>query len=60
MPGQTDLYFPPEDNAYEVAHMPHAEFRPIPSVWGHCAGCMGINPADGKFIDDALKELLAR
>jgi homoserine O-acetyltransferase/O-succinyltransferase len=60
MPGQTDLYFPPEDNAYEVAHMPHAEFRPIPSVWGHCAGCMGINPPDGKFIDDALKELLAR
>ncbi len=60
MPGQTDLYFPPEDNEYEVAHMPNAEFRPIPSVWGHCAGCMGINPADGKFIDDALKELLAR
>ena len=60
MPGQTDLYFPPEDNEYEVAHMPNAEFRPIPSVWGHCAGCMGINPPDGAFIDDALKELLAR
>ncbi len=60
MPGQTDLYFPPEDNEYEVAHMPNAEFRPIPSVWGHCAGCMGINPPDGKFIDDALKELLDR
>ena len=28
MPGQTDLYFPPEDSAYEVAHMASAELRP--------------------------------
>lgn len=59
MPGKTDLYFPPEDNEYEVSHMPNAECRPIPSIWGHCAGCMGLNPPDAKFIDDALKELLA-
>jgi homoserine O-acetyltransferase/O-succinyltransferase len=59
MPGQTDLYFPPEDNEYEVGHMPNAECRPIPSVWDHCAGCMGLNPPDAKFIDDTLKELLA-
>lgn len=58
MPGQTDLYFPPEDNEYEVKHMPNAEFRPIPSIWGHFAGG-GINPVDTKFIDDSLKELLA-
>jgi homoserine acetyltransferase len=59
MPGQTDLYFPPEDSQYEVMHMPNAECRPIPSIWGHCAGCMNLNPPDTKFIDDALKELLA-
>jgi homoserine O-acetyltransferase/O-succinyltransferase len=59
MPGQTDLYFPPEDNEYEVSHMPNAECRPIPSVWGHIAGGPGLNPVDVKFIDDALKELLA-
>ncbi len=59
MPGQTDLYFPPEDNKYEVRHMPNAECRPIPSVWGHIAGGPGLNPVDVKFIDDALKELLA-
>ena len=35
MPGRTDLYFPPEDNEYEVSHMPNAEFRPIESIWGH-------------------------
>jgi homoserine O-acetyltransferase len=60
LPGQTDRYFPPEDDEYEVQHMPNAECRPIPSIWGHCAGCMNLNPADTKFIDYALKELLAR
>jgi len=59
MPGQTDLYFPPEDSQYEVKHMPNAEYRPIPSIWGHCAGCMNLNPTDTKFIDDMLKRLLA-
>jgi len=33
--------------------------RPIPSVWGHIAGGPGLNPADVKFIDEALRELLA-
>lgn len=58
MPGQTDLYFPPEDNEYEASKMPNAEFRPIPSVWGRFAGG-GLNPEDTQFIDDALKELLS-
>ena len=59
MPGQTDLYFPPEDSQYEVSKMPNAEFRPIPSIWGHFAGGPGTNPVDVKFLDAALKELLA-
>jgi homoserine O-acetyltransferase len=59
MPGRTDLYFPPEDNEYEASKMPNAEFRPIPSIWGHFAGGPGTNPDDVKFIDKALKELLA-
>jgi homoserine O-acetyltransferase len=58
MPAEKDLYFPPEDNAYEVEHMPNAELRVIPGVWGHFAGG-GANPADTAFIDQALKELLA-
>lgn len=57
MPGQTDLYFPPEDSEYEVRHMPNAEYRPIPSIWGHFAGG-GLNPEDTEFIDASLKELL--
>jgi homoserine O-acetyltransferase len=60
MPSETDQYFPPEDNEIEVAHMPNAEFRPIPSIWGHLAGGPGRNPDDTAFIDRALKELLQR
>ena len=59
MPGATDLYFPPDDSAYEVKHMPNAKLRPIPSVWGHSVGG-GRNEADTRFIEDALKELLAQ
>jgi homoserine O-acetyltransferase len=59
MPSQTDQYFPPEDNEIEVSHMPNAELRVIPSIWGHLAGGPGRNTVDTQFIDDALKELLA-
>jgi homoserine O-acetyltransferase len=59
MPGRTDLYFTPEDGEYEVKRMPNATFRPIESIWGHFAGG-GINPADTKFIDDNIKELLGQ
>ena len=59
MPCQTDLYFPLEDSEIEVAHMPNAELRVIPSVWGHMAGG-GLNPVDAMFITAALKDLLAR
>jgi homoserine O-acetyltransferase/O-succinyltransferase len=59
MPGKTDLYFPPEDSEFEVAHMPNAELRVISSVWGHFAGGPGTSPDDVKFIDQALQELLA-
>jgi homoserine O-acetyltransferase len=37
MPAEKDLYFPPEDNAWEVERMPDAELRVIPGVWGHFA-----------------------
>jgi len=59
MPGDTDLYFRVRDNELEVAQMPNAELRPIPSIWGHVAG-MGVNPQDNEFIDAALKELLVK
>ena len=58
MPGSTDLFCTADDNKYEAKLMPHAEFNPINSSWGHFAG-RGINSTDNQFIDDSLKHLLA-
>jgi homoserine O-acetyltransferase len=58
LPCETDLYFRVRDNELEVAQMPNAELRPIPSIWGHVAP-FGANPPDNEFIDAALRELLA-
>jgi homoserine O-acetyltransferase len=57
MPCESDLYFRVRDNELEVAEMPNAELRPIPSIWGHAAG-LGANGPDNEFIDKALNELL--
>ncbi len=59
MPCKTDLYFPPEDSELEVAQMPNAELRPFQSVWGHLAGGPGFNDEDTRFLNAALRELLA-
>ena len=58
MPCRTDLYFPLEDSEIEVALLPNAELRVIPSVWGRMAGG-GVNPDNAAFVDAALKVLLA-
>lgn len=58
MPSQTDLYFPPEDNAGEVARMPSAELAILPSIFGHAAGG-NLDPADGAWLSARLTELLA-
>jgi homoserine O-acetyltransferase len=60
MPGATDLYFQVEDSRREVAAMPNAELRVIPSDWGHRAGMPVHNPVDAAFVDSALRELLER
>lgn len=59
MPGTTDLYFTADDSEYETRRIRNAIFCPIESTWGHFAG-RGINPVDTKFIDDQLKQLLAK
>jgi homoserine O-acetyltransferase len=58
MPASTDLYFPPEDSAFEVAHLPNAELRVIESDWGHIAGGPGRNERDSAFVEQAIAELL--
>jgi len=59
MPCRTDLYFPPEDSAAAVAHMPRAELRIIESVWGHRAGSPNSSPVDIAFVEQAIRDLLA-
>ncbi|WP_298397524.1 alpha/beta fold hydrolase [Sphingobium sp.] len=58
MPSGTDLYFPPEDSAIEQAHMPNAELRVMPSIWGHRGGSPGSDAADIAFFETAIAELL--
>jgi homoserine O-acetyltransferase/O-succinyltransferase len=58
LPAEKDLYFPPEDEQWAVGHIPSAELRVIPGVWGHFAGG-GANPVDTAYIDAAVRDLLA-
>ena len=58
MPSRTDLYFPVADNAEEVAHLRHAELRPIPSIWGHRAGNPVVNRPDFAFVRAAVHDWL--
>ena len=59
LPAATDLYFTPSDCRDDAAMIPGAEYREIPTDWGHMAGS-GMSPADTAFINQAVAELLAR
>ncbi len=54
----TDLYFPPEDNALEVAQMAAAELRVFDSPFGHCVASPGVHRDFMDFLDAAIVELL--
>lgn len=58
LPCATDLYFRVADSEYEVAHMPNAELRSIPSKWGHAAG-FGIDSVYNACVFQALTDLLS-
>ena len=60
LPGRTDLYFPPADNAAELPHLGVGELRPIPSVWGHRAGNPSASAEDFAFLKGAVREWLER
>ncbi|KAF3916478.1 hypothetical protein ABW20_dc0100451 [Dactylellina cionopaga] len=62
LPGKTDLYFPPEDSAYEVQNMAPGvgELDVYPSIWGHWAGCPPGKTEDFKWLDERLKKMLAQ
>jgi homoserine O-acetyltransferase/O-succinyltransferase len=63
MPGQTDRYFDPRDNADEIGRLVNAssaELHPIPSIHGHRAGNPVNNPVDRAFINAEISALLQR
>jgi homoserine O-acetyltransferase len=59
MPSTTDAYFTVEEAQLEYACLAHAEWRPLASPYGHCAGAPGRFSAESAQIDQALRDLLA-
>jgi homoserine O-acetyltransferase len=58
MASETDLYFTPADVEADALLIPGAQFKIIPSLWGHMAGA-GLNREDGEFIQRQIRDLLA-
>jgi homoserine O-acetyltransferase len=59
IPCTTDLYFPPQDNAFEARLMPNALLRPYESPWGHCVATPGRDPAFMAFLNECATQLLS-
>ncbi|KAG4029079.1 hypothetical protein MFRU_017g00180 [Monilinia fructicola] len=59
LPGQTDLYFPPEDSAIEISLMRPGigKLDVFPSIWGHWAGGPGDSKEDVKWLNEKLVEV---
>ena len=60
MPCSHDLYFPPEDNEFEVKHMQNAELRKFDSIWGHCVANPGNDKNFEVALDNAINDLLKK
>jgi len=58
MPCDTDLYFTLDEARQEFRYLNQAQWRPIGSPYGHCAGAPGRFPAETAFIERAIGELL--
>jgi len=58
MPCSHDLYFPPEDNEFEVKHIKNAELRTYNSIWGHCVANPGNDKGFEVALDKAINDLL--
>jgi len=58
MPCSHDLYFPPEDNKFEVKHINNAELRVYDSIWGHCVANPGNDKGFENNLDQAINNLI--
>jgi homoserine O-acetyltransferase len=60
MPCDHDMFIPMEDARLEATQIANAEFRPILSLYGHAAGAPGFISNETMFVEQAMRELLAR
>ena len=56
MPTSTNLYFWADDNRDEAEIFPNANFKEIPSIWGHAGGILAQTQERG-IVDKAIIEL---
>lgn len=59
MPCTGDGYFTLDEARLEFECLNNAQWRPLHSPYGHCAGAPGRFPAESAQVDQALRELLA-
>ena len=60
MPCTQDLYFPPEDSAFEAQYIPNVDLRPYNSVWGHCVANPGNDYGFEIALDKSIHDLLKK
>ena len=58
-PGEKDLYFPPEDMAWEADADARRRVPSIPGPWGHFSE-VGIDASCNEFLGNSIRMLLAR
>ncbi len=58
IPCSHDLYFPPEDNEFEVKYINNSELRTYDSIWGHCVANPGNDKGFEFALDQAVNDLV--
>jgi homoserine O-acetyltransferase/O-succinyltransferase len=59
MPSETDLYFTAASVRYEAGLIPHAVFRPIPSLLGH-PGALAGRGSESQFLTENIRLFLEK
>lgn len=59
MPSTSDAYFTLEEARLEYENLPNADWRPLESPYGHCAGAPGRFAKEHAAVEQAIRELLS-
>jgi homoserine O-acetyltransferase len=58
MPSTTDAYFTLDEARIEYDSLTNADWRPLASPYGHCAGAPGRFAKEHTAVDQAIRQLL--